>query len=299
MPKLAIVTGGSKGIGFEIIERLSKEMEVLCISRSGFDTDKNPTANTVHNIDGGVDLSHPDIALDQLSDWLSKHPDYHVTYLIHNAAVLELGRTLDLELENYNRALNINVLSPFGITKLIYGRNRFSAQMEEGAHSSVIYVTSSAARDDKVFESMGLYSATKAMLNKMASIQRKELDGTNIHVHRVYPGIVDTDMQTTLRTDSRLTPSFKDSIGAVPDLKHDDWKAPEDAAAAPRRISPGLSARFVLWAANRSLSGANIADKDMDFYAEEGFHVERLAEQSDNNGENNSAEDAVGTATLG
>ena len=274
--KLAIVTGGSKGIGLEIVKRLAQEMEVLCISRSGFDTRENPTHHTVHNIEGDDgDLSNPQSALDAFSAWLDVHADYQVSYLIHNAAVLELGKTVDLDLEAYNRAMNINVLSPFGITKLIHAKGRFSAQMTGATEkSSVTYVTSSAAREGTVLEAMGLYSMTKAALNQLASIQKKELASTGIKVHRVYPGIVKTGMQTTLRTDPILADDFKDGIGSIPALEKGDWNGTEAPGNDNRRlVNAAMSARFVVFTARRSRTEADAGMPDeLDFYTDHEFH---------------------------
>jgi NAD(P)-dependent dehydrogenase (short-subunit alcohol dehydrogenase family) len=108
----------------------------------------------------------------------------------------------------------VNGHAPLRITATILEHNRFSS-----GESRVVFVTSSLGRPESAlsFAGMGLYSVTKATLSRLALIQAREFElrAPHVRVLRVHPGIVDTDMQTSLRRDANLESDIREEDGGT------------------------------------------------------------------------------------
>lgn len=205
MTRKAIVTGDSRGLGAELSRQLGEDgWEVLGLSRSA-----------------GVDLSSPgdlDTWLDgdTLSSFLS---DAREIVLINNAGTVtpvELtGRLSPTEIAT---TVNLNVTAPIALTDAVI-RHR-----PEGVPVRVVHISSGAGRHP--YPGWSVYCATKAAVDMHAQALAEEgIDG--VRVAAIAPGIVDTDMQATIRSSDGFPlrdqfVGYKDS-GAL--------STPENAAA--------------------------------------------------------------------
>lgn len=264
--KLTIITGGSKGIGQCLIRHLLTLGPVLNISRTPASVGKpedwpHPLFNLC------VELSNLAVLEKEVATWLNEHPQYAVALFISNAATLELSWLTELSLERMQTSFAVNTLAPLAISSLLFRLGKFC---NEGAR--IIYVTSSLARNTESlsFAGIGLYSATKAALSRLASIQRREcaLQSPWVTVTQVHPGIVDTEMQHNLRFDTGIDPAFATKTAGLPPYQEGDWDtvAPTDKS---RTISAGFAADFIFWI-------SRIASTDLsheyDFYSCMPFH---------------------------
>lgn len=268
MEELAIVTGGSRGIGERLVRSLLKEMPVLNISRTPLalpDRSLPGPRYPLHNL--CVDLANVREAVYQVDRWLAIHPDYAISLFVSNAAALKLGWLHTLPLSEYESSLAINAFAPIQLTRTIKHLGRFN---EAGAR--IIYVTSSLARNvpELSFAGIGLYSASKATLGRLAAVQRREFALTSPHltVTQIHPGIVDTAMQSALRQDEGLDPAFAVKTRGLPHYRAGEWDdvAPETNM---RTIDPDFAAQFILWVAE--IPPASV-EPEYDFYACRQFH---------------------------
>ncbi|SIO61052.1 SDR family oxidoreductase [Paraburkholderia phenazinium] len=269
---LAILTGGSRGIGRDLLRLLLEQMDVLNLSRSAIEPEvtKGAQHQLFHLGCDFVDVSQTTDCLDQ---WLAEHPSHTVRTFISCAATLDLGWLTKTEAlpENFDRAFHINALAPIALSSLIGRLKRFD---ETG--SRVIYVTSSLARPlpALTFAGLGLYSATKSALERLAQVQTREfsLSDRPVKVALVHPGIVATDMQRELRTSELLDGAFTAKTAGLPPYKEGDWdhQPPETAM---RTISPRFAAEFLNWIALRDLA---LLDPYYDFYTSSAFHNDVL-----------------------
>ena len=122
------------------------------------------------------------------------------------------------------------------------------------------------------FAGMGLYSVTKAALSRLAMIQAREFElrAPHVRVLRVHPGIVDTDMQTSLRRDVNLESDIQEEDGGLPAYREADWVG-RSPAEHPPTIPTRLAAEFVLWVAR----SGQLTSSEYDFYRTEEFHRAR------------------------
>ena len=133
--------------------------------------------------------------------------------LINNASSLgpvPLAPLADTNCEDFELALQTNLLGPFRLTKALLGA--LAASAREGGRPLVVNVTSDAAIN--AYPNWGAYGASKAALHHMSGIWNAELASQGIQVISWDPGDMDTPLHAV----------------AVPDAEPTMLKRPEDAA---------------------------------------------------------------------
>jgi NAD(P)-dependent dehydrogenase (short-subunit alcohol dehydrogenase family) len=134
--------------------------------------------------------------------------------LINNASDLgpvPLALLADTDCEDFERAIDTNVLGPFRLTKALLGS--LAASAREGRGAVVLNVSSDAALN--AYPRWGAYSASKAALHHMTRIWNDELANTGVAFLSLDPGDMDTPMHAA----------------AVPDGNRSELKPPQIAAA--------------------------------------------------------------------
>ncbi len=118
-----------------------------------------------------------------------------VDILVNNAGVAgPFGPSWEVDPEQWEATLTVNLIAPFRLARLV-----LPAMLQQG-WGRIINVSSGAARNP--IERGGSYSTSKAGLDMFTRQLGVELMDTGIAAISVYPGIVDTPMQTTIRTQS-------------------------------------------------------------------------------------------------
>src|SRR3974390_3300731 len=133
--------------------------------------------------------------------------------LINNASSLgpvPLAPLADTNCEDFELALQTNVLGPFRLTKALLGA--LAASAREGGRPLVVNISSDAAIN--AYPNWGAYGASKAALHQMSGIWNAELASQGIQVISWDPGDMDTPLHAV----------------AVPDAEPTMLKRPEDAA---------------------------------------------------------------------
>jgi NAD(P)-dependent dehydrogenase (short-subunit alcohol dehydrogenase family) len=207
----AAVTGGTYGLGLALVrELLARGAEVAFIARGREGVERIASENKgAHGIVGDIskkDDIHP-IAI-QILGALGG-----LDLLINNASSLgpePLALLADTNCEDLERALTVNVLGPFRLTKALLGA--LAASAREGRGAVVLNVSSDAAIN--AYPRWGAYGASKAALHHMSNIWNAELADEGVRFLSLDPGDMDTPLHAV----------------AVPDADPADLKAPGDAA---------------------------------------------------------------------
>ncbi len=220
MPKSALITGATKGIGLALTENLL--LSGMKVFGTGRDKDcLNETAKRFSNFTGiPADLTkNADIQL--IAD-VVRHSNLSLHFLVLNAGMKAPPNCLEnYTCEGIDEVMQVNLTAPMKLTALL------TRHLIE--QSRILYVTSRAAT--LKLEESSTYCASKAALDEIAAIVRKELRTKQIGVSCVIPGEVDTNIQKTLRetTTFHLHRMFKKA--------HDDGQL----------IRPEVCADFLKW----------------------------------------------------
>jgi len=183
--KRIVITGGTSGIGFEIVKALYLTNEVIVIAR---DAGK---LNRLREDFEGIAIYQADLSqLNQIEDTADKIVERFgkIDLLINNAAVQHQPTFLDdqFQYETITQEINVNFTS---VCSLSY--RLLPALMHED-ESIILNVNSALALAPKT--SSAVYCATKGALNIFTQSLRYQLEKTNIGVHQVFLELVDTPM---------------------------------------------------------------------------------------------------------
>jgi 3-oxoacyl-[acyl-carrier protein] reductase len=185
--RVAVVTGGSRGIGRQISLDLSDRGYAIAVVYAGNTAAADETVTTIVNRGGvgrafAADIAD-EVAVSAVFDAIETEWG-GVDVLVNAAGVMPLGRLVDLDLTEVDRALRVNVRGTLVVDQQAARRMR--------AGGSIINLTSSVTR----FGSPGniAYIASKAAVEGITIVLARELRGRDITVNAVAPGPVITDM---------------------------------------------------------------------------------------------------------
>lgn len=196
--KTIVLTGGTSGIGLEILKRLSEKNKVIVLARN---TAKLKSLNLqIENIDLiDCDLAKVEL-LDEVVDEIIKKYNY-VDVLINNAAVQFTPCFLDddFAVESIDREIKINFSS---VCRLIY---LLLPALIKDSRSIILNVNSGLALSPKT--TSAVYCASKAALNSFSISLGYQLEKTNIRVQQIFMPLVDTPM-TKGRGSGKISPAI-------------------------------------------------------------------------------------------
>jgi short-subunit dehydrogenase len=225
MPKLALVTGASQGIGLELAERLAAGG--YCLVLVGRDPHNLELAAAQLELDQpcrmitfSTDLSQPE-ATKHLVDQLEEK-GIEIEVLVNNAAYGAEGPFVDLDLETQLGMVRLNVGA---LTELTH---RLLGPMVRRGTGKILNVASTAAFEPG--PGMAVYYATKAFVLSFSEAIADELRGTGVTVTALCPGPTQTGFQRRAGIEaSRLV-----QIGMM--SAHDVASAGYEGLMAGRRL---------------------------------------------------------------
>jgi NAD(P)-dependent dehydrogenase (short-subunit alcohol dehydrogenase family) len=187
--RVALVSGGNRGIGLEIVRQLA-ERGITTILGS---RDEESGTKVAEGLPGGVVVRQLDVADPESVDrlWRSVEEEFgRLDVLVNNAGITndEGQRGVDADLERVREALETNLL---GAWRLCEAAIPF---MRRHGYGRIVNIsTGMAALEDMGGGSPG-YRVSKTGLNALTRILASELRGSGILVNSVCPGWVQTDM---------------------------------------------------------------------------------------------------------
>lgn len=186
--KVALVTGGSRGIGRAICEELHKRGYYVLVNYVSNDAAAQDCLSAIEG-QGELlkfDVASPEAVKAALEGWQQAHPEEYIEVLVNNAGIRRDNLLIWLEPEEWSRVLDTNLNSWYYVTRAVlqpmlvhkFGRivNVTSLSGIKGLPGQTNY---SAAKG-------GLIAATKALAQEVA---RKK-----VTVNAVAPGFIRTDM---------------------------------------------------------------------------------------------------------
>lgn len=206
--KVALITGGSRGIGKAIAIRFAREGYNLVINYVSDKTDLEKLKTEFEQYKVEVlfiktDVSNFKECENMVKQSIEKFGQIDV--LINNAGITKDNLLLRMPEDDFNKVIDINLKGTFNVTKNVvpYMMKKRSGKIV--SLSSVVGVSGNAGQCN--------YSASKAGIIGFTKSIAKELASRNILANCVAPGFIDTDMTLVLND------SIKDNINAQIPLK--------------------------------------------------------------------------------
>jgi 3-oxoacyl-[acyl-carrier protein] reductase len=193
--QVAVVTGGSRGIGKAIVQALCKEGAKVAFVYKG-SADAAAALEAEVAAAGGAAKAHQGDVADPaaadrivgavLAEW------GRVDILVNNAGVIRDKLFLQMEAEDWDAVLDTNLGGAFTFCKAVAKQMAFKQRS-----GRIINVSSVAA--DHVNAGQANYSASKGAVNSLTRVLAAELGRRNVLVNAVAPGFVETDMSQAVR----------------------------------------------------------------------------------------------------
>ena len=193
-PRVALVTGGNRGIGFEICRGLARAgLHVLLGAR---DEGKGKRAIREPKDDGLVefvviDVADPGSIQKAVDSILAKHG--RIDVVVNNAAIVldEEVSVLAVPVETARKTFETNVYGPLLLCQLVV------PGMIEQRYGRIVNVSSGAGQLSSMSDYAPSYSLSKVAINaitRMVAAALKDARARNVLVNSVDPGWVRTDM---------------------------------------------------------------------------------------------------------
>ena len=232
---VALITGGSRGIGLGCALALAREGYDLAIAGRRPESDCREALDSLRAAGAGVIYAVCNVADRAAREALMAAVRTHygrLNVLVNNAGMAPLQRLDILETteERIDRLIRINLKGPFFLTQAI--ANRMIAQVKEGTDyvPSIVFITSISS--NTASPNRAEYCVSKAGLSMTAQNFAVRLAEFGINVYDVRPGIIATDMTAGVR--ERYDKLIAD--GLVPERR---WGTPGDIGRTVAALARG------------------------------------------------------------
>ena len=190
---LALVTGGSRGIGKACALHLAQAGYNVVINYAGNEEAAKQTVSELEAL--GVkaeavkfDISNHDEAQEAVAKIIEKYG--RIDVLVNNAGITRDGLFMRMSQENWDAVINTNLTGAFNVTQPVI---KVMMKQRSGAivnMASIVGIYGNAGQANYAAAKAGLIGFTKSLA--------KELASRNIRVNAVAPGFVQTDMTKSL-----------------------------------------------------------------------------------------------------
>ncbi len=227
MKKTAVITGGSRGIGFAIAQTLGQDGFNLAIA------DIQPLENHKEAFSSlsaaGIDYLYiqADISKNMartqiVQETVSRFGEIHV--LVNNAGVAPTERNdlLQMSEESFDRVLGINTKGTMFITQAV-AKQMLKQDVVGKKRGTIVNISSCSAEVSSV--NRGEYCVSKAGVSMLTQLYADRLAAEGIYVHEVRPGVIATDM--TCGVKQKYDTLIEDGLFPIA-----RWGIPQDIADA-------------------------------------------------------------------
>jgi 3-oxoacyl-[acyl-carrier protein] reductase len=185
--KVAVVTGGSRGIGAAIALRLAEEGATVALTYNKNKKAAEELAHQIKGLGGNALTFQAEVTAEnevrKLIDDVVRAAG-RIDILVNNAGVFEASPIDSATLDQYTRVFDVNIKGVIATTIAAL------PAIPEGGR--IINVSSGVAR--MTFPGASIYSASKAALDTLTRVWAQDLGARGITVNGVAPGITETDM---------------------------------------------------------------------------------------------------------
>lgn len=189
MNKVALVTGGTRGIGKEITTKLAENGYIIILNYYPNDDKANKALNTIKKISHDSILKKADVsdfkAVNQMIEEIIKNFG-RIDVLINNAGIVKDSTLKNMRYDQWDEVIKTNLYGVFNCTRAVI---KYMIKQNYGKIVSIASVVASSGnfgQTNYVASKAGIIGFTKSLSLEVAKY--------NINVNCVSPGFTDTDM---------------------------------------------------------------------------------------------------------
>lgn len=197
MKKVALITGGSRGIGLGIATELAKAGFQLAINGMRSETDVIPVLNELKKLGTEViyvqgDVSKKEDRQEIFDGTMASYGQIHV--LVNNAGIAPRQRLdiLKATEESFEEVIRVNLQGPYFLTQLV--ANQMTNQKQEAPAQFCCIINVSSVSATVASTNRGEYCISKAGIAMATKLWSARLGEFDIPVYEIQPGVIQTDM---------------------------------------------------------------------------------------------------------
>lgn len=212
--KIALITGGSRGIGRATAIQLAKEGYYVIVNYYNNEIAAYETLNNIINSGGKgevlkFDVKNFDETLSVIQEWETKNENY-ISVLINNAGIIEDSVFALMTHDKWDRVIKTNLYSFYNVTQAVIKkmmRNKNGCIVNV---SSLAGTTGIAGQTNYAASKFGLIGATKSLAVELAK--------KNIRVNAVAPGYIKSDMTEGIDENELIKTIPMGRFGTIDDV---------------------------------------------------------------------------------
>ncbi|MDD4192097.1 MAG: 3-ketoacyl-ACP reductase [Mangrovibacterium sp.] len=235
MKKVALITGGTRGIGLGIATELAKAGFDLAVNGVRQEAEVRPVLEELSRYDVQVMYARGDVSkkydrrqmVDAIHNRFGK-----INILVNNAGIAPEERKdiLKATEESFEQVLHVNLQGPFFLTQLVANRMIEAKQLSPAEFCCIINVSSVSATVASV--NRGEYCISKAGIAMATKLWASRLGEFDIPVYEIQPGVIQTDMTTGVR--EKYNRLFENGMAI-----QKRWGLPEDVGKVAAAMATG------------------------------------------------------------
>jgi 3-oxoacyl-[acyl-carrier protein] reductase len=188
--KVALVTGGSRGIGRAIARTFAREGAAVVVNYTAQAEKAHSVVAEIKKNGGRAMALQADVSSRQAVEAMvdeAKKQFGSINILVNNAGILRAGNTLQLKEDDFDRMIAVNLKG------IIFSVQSVGPEMIERRYGKIVNLSSIAGLATSVAETTP-YAMTKAAVVSLTKRIALELGAHNINVNAIAPGFIRTEM---------------------------------------------------------------------------------------------------------
>ncbi|VXB59887.1 NAD(P)-dependent dehydrogenase, short-chain alcohol dehydrogenase family [Flavobacterium sp. 9AF] len=189
--KVALVTGGSRGLGKDMATQLAKKGFDIILTYHSQEQAAKKVVEEIQSLGKNaealqldvVDINSYDQLVNQVKEILEKYGVTHLHSLVNNAGVGAHTSIVDTSEAVFDNMVDIHLKAPYFLTQ------KLLPILEDGG--SIVNISSGLARFS--FPNYAPYAIMKAAIESLSRYQAQEFGNRKIRVNTVAPGAIETD----------------------------------------------------------------------------------------------------------